>query len=76
MLHNQESVSINASILPLLVVFNAIILQEAIVYDERIYWALTLSIPLLAAAVFNVRQTKHTCQGKLASKARQPIVQK
>jgi hypothetical protein len=58
MVDNKKTDSMGGIIMTLLVFVNAIILQEALVHDERIYWALTLSVPFLAIAVFNVRQRR------------------
>jgi hypothetical protein len=53
---NQKISSLGGSIVAILLLLNAIILREAFVNHPTLYWALTLSIPLLALAIFKVMQ--------------------
>lgn len=52
---DKKIYSVSGTITTILVLINAIILREALITNEDLYWALTLSIPLLAIAVLNWR---------------------
>ena len=53
MVNDRKIGSFSGSIVTILVLINAIILKSALLNGEKLYWALMLSIPLLAVALFN-----------------------
>lgn len=64
----QKTESVAFSIVTLLALVNAVILQEALLHDKRLYWGLLVSIPILIVAAFNMRQRKYSWQKNNARK--------
>ncbi len=54
MARNREKVSVSGMFLLLLVIANAVILSVGLTVNERWYWALCLSVPLLLAAILHM----------------------
>ena len=50
MIRNQKDISINNFVLSILIFLNVVILKTANTMDEKWYWALLISIPLLFIA--------------------------
>ncbi|MCU7549192.1 FMN-binding glutamate synthase family protein [Chitinophagaceae bacterium LB-8] len=59
MTRSLKAVSISGIILSMLIFMNAIILKTANKVDEKWYWALLVSVPLLLIAIRDIRQKKH-----------------
>ncbi len=66
---NTTHASPGGAITLLLVIFNAIILREAYTSNERLYYALIISLPLLALSVYNFRRKKYTPSRKFQRNA-------
>lgn len=58
MLYKRKMVSSGNIIIALLVSINVAILEAAFVKNEKWYWALAVSLPLLLLAIFYIRQKK------------------
>ena len=59
MLRKHTIVSAGGFIILSLVILNIIIIKAGFANNENWYWALTVSLPLLLLAIFNIRQKKH-----------------
>jgi hypothetical protein len=59
MTRSLNAVSTSGIILSMLIFINAVILKTANTVDERWYWALLVSVPLLLIAIWDIRQKKH-----------------
>ncbi|MDQ3846532.1 MAG: hypothetical protein M3342_21360 [Bacteroidota bacterium] len=59
MVRRYRQVSISGIVISILVLINAIIIKAAFTEDEKFYWALLVSIPLLLIAIRDVLQKKH-----------------
>ena len=55
----KKNFSASGIIIFLLALINVVILIAAFVNNEKWYWVLVISIPLLLLAIFNVRQKNH-----------------
>ena len=62
-------VSLGGAITLLLVIFNAIILREAYTSNESLYYALIISLPLLALNIYSFRRKKYTPPRKFQQNA-------
>ncbi len=56
---NQKTISASGGILLILVLLTGILLQAGYVNDQRFYWGLIISLPLLLLAIYNIKQKKH-----------------
>lgn len=63
MKHYSGSVSASRIIIVMLVLVNGIILEVAYTTNEIWYWGLLITIPLLAIAIYDVRQKLKLSQG-------------
>jgi glutamate synthase domain-containing protein 2 len=59
MIRNQKQVSASGIIVFSLVLINVIIIRAAYTANDNWYWALLITLPLLALALLNTRQKKH-----------------
>ncbi|HYJ65476.1 MAG TPA: hypothetical protein VEV62_17165 [Parafilimonas sp.] len=59
MLRKHKIVSAGGFIILSLVILNIIIIKAGFANNENWYWVLTVSLPLLLLAIFNIRQKKH-----------------
>jgi hypothetical protein len=59
MMGKQKPVSASGIIILFLVLLNAIAIREGYTGNEKWYWALTVTLPLLLLAILNIRQKKH-----------------
>ncbi|HEX6845437.1 MAG TPA: FMN-binding glutamate synthase family protein [Chitinophagaceae bacterium] len=55
----QKPVSASKIIILLLVLLNVIVLKAAYTGNEKWYWSLIITMPLLLLAILNIRQQKH-----------------
>jgi glutamate synthase domain-containing protein 2 len=59
MTRNHKQVSVGGMIIFILVLLNAVVITAAFVRNEKWYWALLLTMPLLLIALRDIRQQKH-----------------
>ena len=59
MTRSLNTVSIRGIVLSMFIFMNAVILKTATSVDERWYWALLVSVPMLLIAIWDIRQKKH-----------------
>lgn len=59
MIRDQKVVSVSNLIIITLVLINAIVLSAAYTSNEKWYWALIITLPLLLLGIYDVRQKKH-----------------
>jgi len=59
MIRNSKQVSVRNMILIILVLLNAVILSKGFTTNEKWYWLLIISLPLLLIAVRDIFQKKH-----------------
>ena len=57
-IRNKKQVPASGIIILLLVLINVITIMEAYTGNEKWYWVLVLTLPLLLLAIINVRQRK------------------
>jgi hypothetical protein len=56
MIQNKKRVPASGIIILLLVLANVVAIREGYTANEKWYWALVLSLPLLLLAIVNIRQ--------------------
>lgn len=56
MLQKENRVSISETVILFLVVSNALILKTAFVNNEKWYWSLIITLPLLLISIIHVRK--------------------
>src|SRR6476620_8924356 len=59
MIRNSKQVSVRNMILIILVLLNAVILSKGFTTNEKWYWLLIISLPLLLIAIRDILQKKH-----------------
>lgn len=59
MIRNQKQISISGIIILILILFNVIVVRNAYVINEKWYWAMIVSVPLLLIAIRDRMQKKH-----------------
>jgi len=55
---NSNKAGVSKSLMATLVIINILILREAFVGKENLYWWLLVSLPLLLLGIYDVRQQK------------------
>jgi hypothetical protein len=58
MFHEEKNVSVSAAILVLVVVANVLVIKAAFVHDNKWYWLMIITLPLLAAVINNLRRER------------------
>ena len=58
-MRNRKSVPVSRIIILLIVLINAIVIEQAYVANENWYFVLIVTLPLLVLAITNIRQRKH-----------------
>lgn len=58
MLPNPRKVSASGSVIVLLVLLSAIVLENAYIFDERWYWCLFVTIPAIAFVALFVNSNR------------------
>ncbi|MEO6188158.1 MAG: FMN-binding glutamate synthase family protein [Ginsengibacter sp.] len=56
---SEKKISVRGMILFSLVLINIVLLRAAVISNERWFWALAISLPLLVLGIINVQQKKH-----------------
>jgi hypothetical protein len=59
MIQDQKRVPASGIIILILVLANVIAIREGYTTNEKWYWVLALTLPLLLLAIVNIRQRKH-----------------
>jgi hypothetical protein len=57
-MQRKNNHAVCGSILSLLIIVNVLVVKIAFVQNEKMYWALVITLPLLMIAISDVRQTK------------------
>lgn len=58
MSRKQKHISVSGLIIAVLVLMNAVIFNAAYTENEKYYWTMLVSVPLLLIAIWDVRQKK------------------
>jgi hypothetical protein len=58
MLFKEKNTSAGGFIILLLVILNVLIMKLAFIHNEKLYWAMVVTVPLLLAAILRDHQKK------------------
>jgi hypothetical protein len=59
MFRSQKLFSLSGTILLIAILLNGVIIEAAYTGNQNLYWALLLSVPLLAIAIYYIKQKKY-----------------